>query len=425
MKLSIAKAELQRGLGRIQSIVEKRNTMPILANVLLEARKQGREGMLDLAATDLEVAIKGSQPAQVDKAGRVTASAKKLYEIVRELPDESVRIEVTADSYLTIRCARAEFTLAGAAAEEYPTLPSLALDELVSVQAPVFAQMIERTMYAASGDETRYNLNGVYLEFLADTQKVRMVATDGHRLAYVDRSLGSEIQGLTSGVIIPRKALAELRRLLEEEDADELELGFQGNSGIVRKKGVTLTMRLIEGEFPSYRQVIPREAKIQLVLAAEPLGHALRRVAVLSTEQTRAVKLELSAGTAEALLEQSGSGTGPGGARCRLCGRPGADRLQCPLSARRAGRDGSQGSASEPPGSALAGAHRSDRRRGHARGSHADACLNPVRGRTRTLSAHLAILYPSGHRRLRRSGSGDYPRRSHTTPRFRTGTSPA
>jgi DNA polymerase-3 subunit beta len=296
MKLSIAKVELQKGLGRIQSIVEKRNTMPILANVLLEARKHGREGTLDLAATDLEVAICGSQPAQVEKAGRVTASAKKLYEIVRELPDEAVRIEATPDSYLTIRCARAEFTLAGASAEEYPTLPSPALDGLVSIQAPVFAQMIERTMYAASGDETRYNLNGVFLEFLPDTQKVRMVATDGHRLAYVDRSLGSEIHGLSNGVIIPRKALAELRHLLEEEDADELEIGFQANNGIVRKKSVTLTMRLIEGEFPSYRQVIPREAKIQLVLATEPLGRALRRVAVLSTEQTRAVKLDLNPG---------------------------------------------------------------------------------------------------------------------------------
>ncbi|HEY8153107.1 MAG TPA: DNA polymerase III subunit beta [Myxococcota bacterium] len=296
MKLSIAKAELQRGLGRIQSIVEKRNTMPILANVLLEARKQGKEGFLDFAATDLEVAIRGSQIAQVDKAGRVTASAKKLYEIVRELPDETVRIEASNEAYLTIRCARAEFTLAGASAEEYPTLPSLPLENLATVQAPVFAQMIERTMYASSADETRYNLNGVYLELIPETHKIRMVATDGHRLAYVDRSLGGEIHGLTGGVIIPRKALGELKRLLEEEDADELELGFQGNSGIVRKKGVTLTMRLIEGEFPSYRQVIPREAKVQLVLAAEPLGHALRRVAVLSTEQTRAVKLELSPG---------------------------------------------------------------------------------------------------------------------------------
>jgi DNA polymerase-3 subunit beta len=330
MKLSIEKAELQRGLARIQSIVEKRNTMPILANVLLEARKHGRDGMLDLAATDLEVAIRGSQPAQVDKAGRITASAKKLYEIVRELPDETVRIEASADSYLSVRCARAEFTLAGAAAEEYPTLPSLDLESLAQVQAPVFAQMIERTMYAASGDETRYNLNGVFLEQLTDTQKLRMVATDGHRLAYVDRSLGAGIQGLSSGVIIPRKALAELRRLLEEDDSDELELGFQGNSGLVRKKGVTLTMRLIEGEFPSYRQVIPREAKVQIVLPTEPLGQALRRVAVLSTEQTRAVKLDLTPG----LLRLSSSNPDLGQAHEELDVDYAGDPVQIAFNAR-------------------------------------------------------------------------------------------
>ena len=183
---------------------------------------------------------------------------------MRELPDENVRIEVTADSYLTIRCARAEFTLAGAAAEEYPTLPSLALDELVSVQAPVFAQMIERTMYAASARrdpiQPERRLSRVRI---ADTQKVRMVATDGHRLAYVDRALGGGIQGSherrdhpAQG---PRRAASGSSK---KEDADELELGFEGNSGLVRKKGVTLTMRLIEGEFPNYRQVIPREAKI-------------------------------------------------------------------------------------------------------------------------------------------------------------------
>jgi DNA polymerase-3 subunit beta len=276
------------------------------------------------------VAIRGAQPAQVVKPGRITASAKKFYEIVRELPDELVRIESTTESYLQIRCARAEFSLAGAAAEEYPTLPSLALEELATIQAPVLAQMIERTMYASSADETRYNLNGVFVELLADTHKVRMVATDGHRLAYVDRSLGSEIQGLASGVIIPRKALAELRRLLEEEDADELELGFQGNSGLVRKKGVTLTMRLIEGEFPSYRQVIPREAKIQIALPSEPLVQALRRVAVLSTEQTHAVKLELSPG----LLKLSSSNPDLGQAQEELDIDYAGDPLQIAFNVR-------------------------------------------------------------------------------------------
>jgi DNA polymerase-3 subunit beta len=295
MKLSIPKNELQRGLARIQSIVEKRNTMPILANVLLNAGKNdANEGVLELAATDLEVGIRSVQPATVDEPGSVTASAKKLYEIVRELPDETVSIEVSADAYLKIHCARAEFTLAGNAAEEYPTLPKASPEGMVHVQAVVLSQMIERTMYAASGDETRYNLNGVFLEQLADTEKLRMVATDGHRLAYVDRALGSGLTGIESGVIIPRKGLAELKRLVDEEDANEVEIGFEGNNGLVRKQGVTLVMRLIEGEFPNYRQVIPRESTHQLIVSTEVLAHAVRRVALLSSERSRAVKLELS-----------------------------------------------------------------------------------------------------------------------------------
>lgn len=292
MKISIPRNELQRGLARIQSIVEKRNTMPILANVLLEAEGTG----LELAATDLEVGIRSSHPAEVSEAGRVTASAKKLYEIVRELPDEPVHIEATPDSYLSIHCARADFTLAGNAADEYPTLPTAAPGNTASVQAVVLSQMIERTMYAASMDETRYNLNGVFVELVPDTGKLRMVATDGHRLGYVDRALGAVLEGLESGVIIPRKGLSELKKLVDEEDADEVEIGFEGNSGLVRKQGVTLVMRLIEGEFPNYRQVIPKQQTRQIVLPTETLVHALRRVVLLSSERSRAVKFELTTG---------------------------------------------------------------------------------------------------------------------------------
>jgi DNA polymerase-3 subunit beta len=292
MKISIQRSDLQKGLARIQSIVEKRNTMPILANVLLEAE----EATLGLAATDLEVGIRSTHPAEVHEAGRVTASAKKLHEIVRELPDEPIHIEATADAYLSIKCARADFTLAGNAAEEYPTLPTASPGKTAHVQAVVLAQMIERTMYAASMDETRYNLNGVFIELVPDTGKFRMVATDGHRLAYVDRVLGADLGGLDSGVIIPRKGLAELKKLVDEEDADEVEIGFEGNSGLVRKQGVTLVMRLIEGEFPNYRQVIPKQQTRQVTIPSETLVHALRRVVLLSSERSRAVKFELSSG---------------------------------------------------------------------------------------------------------------------------------
>jgi len=296
MKFSIEKGEFQRGLGRIQSIVEKRNTMPILANALLEVTGK-KDGSLELAATDLEVGIRSSHPCEVAKPGRLTVSARKLHEIVRELPEEKVHLEASSNAYLTLRCARAEFTLAGTTAEEYPSLPNFAPKSLTVVPAAVLSEMIERTMYAASTDETRYNLNGVYVERLADTGKLRMVATDGHRLAYVDRALGDGLATLAaSGVIIPRKGLAELKKLVDEEDADEIELGFEGNNGLARKGSVSLTMRLIEGEFPNYRQVIPSDHGQQLILPTEVFTHALRRVALLSAERSRAVKLELSEG---------------------------------------------------------------------------------------------------------------------------------
>jgi DNA polymerase-3 subunit beta len=311
MKLSISKSALQRGLARIQSLVEKRNTMPILANVYLAATDDASGGALELSATDLEVGVRSSCPAAVARSGCITASARKLYEIVRELPDDSVQLEVSPNAYLSIRCARADFTLAGNLADEYPTLPTASPDCLTTVPALVLAEMIERTIYAASTDETRYNLNGVYFEYLNERQKLRMVATDGHRLAYVDRNLGTPFEGLEEGVIIPRKGLLELKRLVDEEDADELQIGFEGNNGLVQKHGVTLVMRLIEGEFPNYRQVIPRQLKHQLIVPVEGLRQALRRVAILSSERSRAVKFELASG----LLRLSSSNPDLGEAR--------------------------------------------------------------------------------------------------------------
>jgi DNA polymerase-3 subunit beta len=296
MKLVIAKAELQKGLGRIQAIVEKRNSMPILANAYLEATQGSGTGRLHIAATDLEVGVRGSHDAEVSAPGSLTVSAKKLFEIVRELPDEPLQLASTPNSYLEIQCPRSRFVLAGTAGDEYPTLPSPSPKAMVRIQAALLSAMIERTMYAASADETRYNLNGVYFEVLRDTGKIRLVATDGHRLAYVDRVIAADLSGLASGVIFPRKGLSELKRLVDEEDADEVELGFEGNNGVARRGEVTLLMRLIEGEFPNYRQVLPKPPRHTLVLEREPLIHALRRVSVLSVERSRSVKLEVQEG---------------------------------------------------------------------------------------------------------------------------------
>jgi DNA polymerase-3 subunit beta len=298
MKLSIEKNELLKALSRVQAVIEKRNSMPILANVLLEAKSEGDRQTLQFSATDLEVGIRSLLSVEVEKPGSLTVGAKKFFEIVRELPEEKVLIESTSNSYLDIRCGRSHFTLAGTAPEEYPTLPEFSPEQTVSLPAEMLSGMIERTMYAASADETRYNLNGVYFEVREAEAKLRMVATDGHRLAMVERDAPEGIEGLKGGVIIPRKGLSELKRLLDEEDTTEVELAFEGNSGFARKGDVVLVMRLIEGEFPNYQQVIPKEPGIQLVLDTEKFAKALRRVVLLSSERSKAVKLEIADGEA-------------------------------------------------------------------------------------------------------------------------------
>lgn len=296
MKLVISKAELQRGLGRIQAIVEKRNSMPILGNALLHATNDGKRKRLEISGYDLEVGIRGLHDADVKEPGSMTVGAKKFYEVVRELPDEALTLTSTANNFLEVVCARTRFTLAGTGADEYPNLPT-AVDQVpVRVQAALLSTMIECTMYAASTDETRYNLNGVYFEAMPDSGKIRMVATDGHRLAYADRVIGEEAANLRSGVIIPRKGLSELKRLVDEDDADEVNLAFVDNSAFVRKGDVTLVMRLIEGEFPNYRQVLPKAPRCQITIAQEQLARSLRRVGLISTERSRAAKLQLTEG---------------------------------------------------------------------------------------------------------------------------------
>jgi DNA polymerase-3 subunit beta len=265
-----------------------------LANALLTATKAGH---LEVTATDLDIGIRGIHPARVEQPGALTVSARKIFEITRELPDEDVRLTASEQSYLELRCARSRFNLAGTAAEEFPSLPELAPKVMGRLQAAVLSSMIERTMYAASTDETRYNLNGVYFEVVEEGARLRMVATDGHRLAVAERAVGSEAGGLVSGVILPRKALAELKRLVDEEDADEVEIGFEGSQALVRKGDVTLLMRLVEGEFPNYRQVLPKSSQRRVVIASDALAQAVRRVSLVSVERSKAVRMEIGPGS--------------------------------------------------------------------------------------------------------------------------------
>ncbi|MGH7827243.1 MAG: DNA polymerase III subunit beta [Candidatus Binatia bacterium] len=285
MEIKAKRGDLLATLYWTQSIVERRNTMPILANVLLESQK----GEIRVTATDLEVGVRGAMGGEVLKDGSVTVNAKKLYEIIREVPDEQVRLKRLENEWVEIRSGKSVFRIVGMDAREFPQFPSIEGKGLSSVPGSTVREMIERTIFAVSTDETRYSLNGVFIEE-GEGGKVRMVATDGHRLAYDERSLGS--LGLTKGVILPRKGLSEVKKLLENGEDGAISLGFRENMGFVVKDRVELFMRLIDGDFPDYTKVVPKDNPNVAKLPHDELLQALRRVSILSSERYKGIKME-------------------------------------------------------------------------------------------------------------------------------------
>lgn len=290
MELQIAVEELSKALYRAQGIVEKKSTMPILANVLLEARP----GMLSVTAFDLEIGVTSEHRAEVVKEGRVAVSAKHLYDIVRTLPEPTVILRRAQNNYVEITCGASHFRIVGMPAEDFPALPAMAKVPFVNVRPKQLLEMIEMTAFAVSNDETRFNLNGVFFQPVK-AGGVRMVATDGHRLSLVERPIEGDFQ-LKRGVIIPRKGIHELKRLLSEQGNEEAEIGFAENSGVFRRPGLTMVMQLINGQFPEYEQVIPKESDRTLRLGRTRLLETLKRVSLLSQDQMHTVKLEIGEG---------------------------------------------------------------------------------------------------------------------------------
>src|SRR5205085_2833509 len=292
MELQIGIDEFSRALYRAQGIVEKKSTMPILASVLLEATAGEGGGRLRVSAYDLEIGVTGTHPAEVQKAGAVALKHKELYDIIRALPERMAVLRREANNRVRITSGSAEFNIVGQPAEDYPPFPRAEKVPLVAIEPTQLLEMIEKTQFAISADETRHNLNGVFFE--PTPTGVRMVATDGHRLALVERQLPGDF-GLKRGVIVPRKGLFELRRLLAEEGASGCELGFTESSGLFRRGDLTMVMRLIDGQFPDYMQVIPKEADRTLQIDRPRLLETLKRMSLLSSDRsTNAVKLELS-----------------------------------------------------------------------------------------------------------------------------------
>jgi DNA polymerase-3 subunit beta len=294
MKLIIERAALLKALAHVQSVVERRNTIPILSNVLLDAR----DDRLGLSATDMDIAIEEHVPAEVERSAATTTSAHTLYEIVRKLPDGAqVEIETSGENgRLTLRAGRAEFTLACLPREDFPTMSTGDLPHQFSMMAEDLRALVDRTRFAISTEETRYYLNGIYLH-TPDTDGgtvMRAVATDGHRLARVELAAPAGSEGMP-GVIVPRKAVAELRKLVDET-VDSVSVSLSDTRIRFAFDSVVLTSKLIDGTFPDYERVIPVGNDKVLEVDARVFAQAVDRVSTISTDKSRAVKLALKAG---------------------------------------------------------------------------------------------------------------------------------
>ncbi|HEY3445254.1 MAG TPA: DNA polymerase III subunit beta [Myxococcales bacterium] len=288
MEFRIAAEELNKALHRAQGIAERKTTIPILANVLIQAKKNS----VSLTAFDLDIGLVSEHPAEVVKEGAITLASKTLFDIVKSLPDAKVTIKRTGNNAVEILSGSAHIKLLGMPAEEYPALPKEEKSNLVKAEGKVLLEMIEKTSFAISTDETRYILNGLYFE-PGEKGKVRVVATDGHRLSLVERPMEGDFK-LKKGVILPRKGLLELRRLLEEAPDAECFLGFGDTSAVFKKSGLSMFMRLIDGQFPDYKEVIPKESEKALKLSRSALLETFKRISLLSEEKSHAVRVELS-----------------------------------------------------------------------------------------------------------------------------------
>jgi DNA polymerase-3 subunit beta len=295
MKLLIERAALLKGLSHVQSVVERRNTIPILSNILLRTEAD----RLQLTATDMDLEIVESVPAEIRGAGATTAPAHTLYDIVRKLPDGSqIELETSADgAAITLRAGRSNFRLGCLPVDDFPSMAGGDGDHRFFVSVADLRLMIDRTRFAISTEETRYYLNGIYLHaaVAANVPVLRAVATDGHRLARVEMPLPDGADGVP-GVILPRKTVAELRKLLEE-GGESVEIRLSPTKVRFSLPGLILTSKLIDGTFPDYERVIPSGNDKVLEVNARDFAQAVDRVSTISTEKSRAIKLSIDAGS--------------------------------------------------------------------------------------------------------------------------------
>jgi DNA polymerase III subunit beta len=276
-----------KGLQMVHNIVEPRQTLPILANVLMEADSE----TVRITATDLEVGARVSIPARVASGGAVTVSARKLTEIVKELPPASLRLKVGENAGVTMRCAGVSYRLVGMAPDDFPAVVPAAPPAWLRMEAGMLREMLSQTSFAISHDESRFALNGVL--FVLQAKEVRFVATDGHRLALATRGVGQGLSGVSG--IVPRKAIVEIMRVLGA--SEDVQIAITENQFVMQMPNFVMTARLIEGQFPNWEAVLPRNHPGRLALKRSTLAAALRRVSVMAEERNKPVRFALASGT--------------------------------------------------------------------------------------------------------------------------------
>lgn len=284
MKIQIFKDDLLNNIQIVQNIVSSKSTLPILSNILFEASGDN----LKLTATDLDIGILVTTSANIQEDGAITIPAKRLFEIIRDLPEGNVNILVRKNNMVIIESQKCHFKLMGLPKDEFPKLPTLEDKKVVKIEQKTLKRMLNLTHFAISHDETRYILNGILMEFKQDTLK--LVATDGRRLALIERKLNTHLNQEIK-IIVPTKAIQELVRNLKDEDMVSIVLGF--NQVMFDLSGMLIISRLIEGEFPNYQQVIPQPVDNKIKIDKEGFMSALKRASLLSTPDYQAIKLDI------------------------------------------------------------------------------------------------------------------------------------
>jgi len=309
MEFRIAKAELIKALSRVQGIVEKRSTNPIIANVLLEVSEEG----LRVSATDTEVAFVGRYSIDFVKAGSLTLAARQLFDIARLVPTETVSFKLPQGSFqMEITSGPSSFKVLGLAAEDFPVIPDPGDLPGFKLDSGAVKALVDKTLFSISSDDTRSGLNGAHVEVceVAGRNLLRFVATDGHRLSISGQPFSQEAEGEVRSVLLPKKGLSELRKLADEgeSDGEPWEVAFTDTQAIFQRGNIAFSMRLLEGEFPDYSQVVPSQWQRRLVVQREALLQALRRVSILAPEKSHPIRFAIEEGRLVVVARQPEAG---------------------------------------------------------------------------------------------------------------------